>query len=402
MARDEAESKHEREFKRVGPNWILRKLYQRGESRYWYGHIRDERTGQVKWRSTGETNKRRAEQVMLAWIRELEKAEKVQTRGIGFEEAFKEYLSFKQVRSSTMRDYKQTFEAVFTPTFGEQLVSEIEPKDVDRFLKTWHKRKKVLSARTRQKYLTELRAFFRWAKRNSYCAKDPTEGARIGRVAKRHGVALTPEEAHKLLKACRDPIVTEVTYSNRAKAEQEYDPPKHLELAVLIALHTGLRRGNVVRLRWGQIDLDKGRLKIPPEQMKGNHEFVTAIHPELSEELRRRLKGRRKINPKRLVLGRRLAEITKSFKSALERAGLSKEVRWHDLRHTFATWVGQRATFVVYRALLGHSPGSVSERYFHPPFDEIKRVIETLPRLLTGFEKTENEKAETQAKVVPA
>ncbi|MBI4585917.1 MAG: site-specific integrase [Planctomycetes bacterium] len=292
-------------------------------------------------------------------------------------------LSLKHVRPSTMRDYRQTFASVFTPAFGEKLLDEIELKDVERFLKTWHKRKGEITARTKQKYLTELRAFFRWAIRHGYGALDQTDGVKIKGISKEQGVALTPDEARALLTACQTPIIRDVKYSNRAGATQEFQPPSHLLVAVLIALHTGLRRGNVVGLKWWNIDLEKRKITIPGSEMKAHNDFEVSIHPELCQILRQLLKGRTKIDPDEHVLGRSFTEIKKSFKSALKRAGLSPDIRWHDLRHSFATWIGQRATFVVYRALLGHSPGSVSERYFHPPFEELRKVIDSLPHLLS-------------------
>jgi integrase len=375
------------EFKRVSPRWLLRKLYRRPGSTSWYLCLRDQRTGRVFWRSSGEANKRRAEQAALAWIRELERREETVSRGIRFDTAFTEYLRLKHIRPSTRADYERTFKAVFSPVFAEKLVGEIELKDVEDFLTTWHKRKATLSARTKHKYLTELRAFFRWAKRRSYCSSDPTEGLKIRKLPKKQGAALTLDQAVALVAACQSPTVRKVKYSNRAEAKQEFQPPPHLLVAVAIALHTGLRRGNVVRLRWSQIDLEKRTIAIRAEEMKAHNDFVVPIHPELASLLRNVLKAREKIAPRDFVLGAEFKEIRKSFKSALVRAGLPKEIRWHDLRHTFATWVGQKATFVVYRALLGHSPGSVSERYFHPPLEELTRVIDSMPRLLNGLER---------------
>ncbi len=375
-------AENEREHKRLDPRWVLRKLYQRpGQSRFWYGHLRDEREGKDYWRSTGETSKRKAEQAMLAFKRELEAQEQGQVKGARFDLAFTEYLSLKNIRESTRGDYTCTFNAIFKPHFGDLFVSDISVKTVEHFFKNLDTERKI-SPRTKQKYLTELRAFLRWAKRREYIKKDPTEGLKVGRIPKRFGVALTLEQTQALLQACQEPLKKIVKYSNRASAEQSYQPPTHLLTSLLIALHTGLRRGNITSLRWSHIELANRRIFIEGEEMKSHNDFETAIHPELAEVLTNLLREKGQIRPNDFVLGQEFSEIKKSFKTALKKANLP-DIRWHDLRHTFATWVGQIAPFVVYRALLGHSPGNVSERYFHPPLSELKKVIDSLPRLLT-------------------
>src|SRR5207253_1360410 len=118
-------------YKLVG-DWILHEVYLRNG--FWRGRIRNKKTGRFQYHNTRETKHRKAEQAVLNWVRELEASKSEESPsplpGTRFDTAFEEYLGLKQVRPSTLRDYRQTFEAVFTPTFGEQLLDEIEPKDV--------------------------------------------------------------------------------------------------------------------------------------------------------------------------------------------------------------------------------------------------------------------------------
>ncbi|MGH7754076.1 MAG: tyrosine-type recombinase/integrase [Gemmatimonadales bacterium] len=202
-------------------------------------------------------------------------------------------------------------------------------------------------------------------------------------MAKRIGVALTLEQARSLICACREPVVHRIQDRRRKQGEQAWPPPPHLFLAVLVALHTGLRRGNTTRLRLSQLDLGQRKINIAAEEMKANADFVIPVHPELAEALTESLRGRGKLGPDELVLGREVKEITKSFKSALKRAGLPP-IRWHDLRHTASTWWSERAPQAVKDALMGHAPVGVSGRYTHIPFETMKRVVDCIPRLLTA------------------
>jgi integrase len=101
--------------------------------------------------------------------------------------------------------------------------------------------------------------------------------------------------------------------------------------------------------------------------------------------LRGLLARRRKIDPDAPVIGTALGEISTSFKAALRRAELP-DMRWHDLRHSFATWMATRCTFAALQQLLGHSPGVVTFDYLHVPFEELRDAVDTLPSLLAAAE----------------
>ena len=98
--------------------------------------------------------------------------------------------------------------------------------------------------------------------------------------------------------------------------------------------------------------------------------------------LKKRLHDQKRLDPNEPVIGPELKAITKSFKSALRRADLP-DIRWHDLRHTFATWMSTRCSYAALRQVMGHSPGSVTLQYTHVPFEELRQAVDTLPNLLT-------------------
>jgi integrase len=66
-------------------------------------------------------------------------------------------------------------------------------------------------------------------------------------------------------------------------------------------------------------------------------------------------------------------------------AGLSKEVNFHMLRHSTATWLDEMGIGeAVIAAILGHSSGSVTRRYLHPRLAAMREAIEQLEKLLIG------------------
>ena len=86
-----------------------------------------------------------------------------------------------------------------------------------------------------------------------------------------------------------------------------------------------------------------------------------------------------------LVFGLEAASIVQPLGRALKRAGLpeidGRRVRFHDLRHTFASWCERHCTFAAVQRLLGHSPRSVTDRYVHIGMDELRAELDKLPWL---------------------
>lgn len=344
----------------VHERWIIRRLYHRTGDPAWRALVRDRRTGRLHWFTTHETDCTHAGLRVLAWIAERE-AEEHRTPSVNtnFQAAFAEWLTLKDVRPSTEADYKRNFEKVYIKDFDRRPVADIRMADIERFLAL----RRTLSARTKRKYLTELRGFFAWAVRHRYCPENPCDGIKVPRGPKRQGTALTLEEAKVLLRAA--------------------EGVDHLWLALLIALHTGLRRGNILHLRLRHVDLGRPAIILPAEEMKANANHVVPLHLELLRVLRQRLYGRDHHDPDEFVLGRELGQITRSFQGALRRAGI-RRIRWHDLRHTAATWWSTRCSYAVLRQLLGHSPGAVTLHYTHVPFEELRQVVFGMPNLLSG------------------
>jgi integrase len=139
---------------------------------------------------------------------------------------------------------------------------------------------------------------------------------------------------------------------------------RRLRLLVLIAVGTGMRRGEIFRLQWSDIRYSEGLIAVNAKLKKGRQRYVP-MTPELAEEIRRypAFLGEDRVLPPEpgATSGRQRAD--KSFANLLMRAKI-RSFRFHDLRHTFASWYMMcGGDLYELSKLLGHSNISMTERY---------------------------------------
>lgn len=120
--------------------------------------------------------------------------------------------------------------------------------------------------------------------------------------------------------------------------------PRHLRLAARLSLETGLRMRSQAKLEWSRIDLAGGRAWVPGYQMKAKK----PLGIPLSRRARRILLALQALSPKSRFVhewrGKRIDDFnTAAFKDAVRAAGVAP-LRWHDLRHTWASWHVQSGT----------------------------------------------------------
>lgn len=140
--------------------------------------------------------------------------------------------------------------------------------------------------------------------------------------------------------------------------------PSHLKEMAMFSLATGLRASNVTGLQWQDIDMKKGHAWIHPDQAKANK----AIPVPLNDNALAVLKARVGEHPKYVFTykGNPIRQCnTKAWKKALERASI-ENFRWHDLRHTWASWHVQHGTSLQeLQQLGGWSSFEMVLRYAH-------------------------------------
>lgn len=156
-----------------------------------------------------------------------------------------------------------------------------------------------------------------------------------------------------------------VRYLTQAQAKQLLARlPEHQREVVLFALSTGLRQRNILDLTWDQVDLARRQAVIGDGDTKNGDALGVPLNSVAIEVLERQVgKHRKYVFTYR---GRHLKSAnTKTWRAALKACGI-RDFRWHDLRHTWATWLRQNdvPTWVL-QELGGWKSESMVRRYAH-------------------------------------
>lgn len=154
--------------------------------------------------------------------------------------------------------------------------------------------------------------------------------------------------------------------------------PGHLKPILKVALNTGMRRGEILGLRWSQVDLDKKAIRVERTKSgKNRYVFLNSNLLSVFEELHK-AEGKTEHVFRNSQTGQPFRDVKKAFKSACEKAGI-QNLRFHDLRHTFASRLVERgADLITVKELLGHSTVKMTERYTHPNLAQKQKAVETL------------------------
>ncbi len=158
----------------------------------------------------------------------------------------------------------------------------------------------------------------------------------------------------------------------------------HLLPIVEIALHTGMRKGEILGLKWDQVRDGFIYLK-ETKSGKSRQIPLDGRAVQVLKELQIRNKWKSPfvfVGPD----GERLQDVKKGFAGACRRAGV-EDFRFHDLRHTFASHLVMKgANLKAVQRLLGHSDSKMTDRYSHLSPDHLKESVNLLGNLPTGKE----------------
>jgi integrase len=140
-----------------------------------------------------------------------------------------------------------------------------------------------------------------------------------------------------------------------------------MHTAIIVSIACGVRQGELLRLRWADIDLDAGRLTV---LVSKNDTARTVYLPSVAVEALKALKKAKVVSATAVFLIDEGAPLNKSglewrWREIRTTAGL-RDFRWHDLRHSCASFLAQKgATLLEIGSVLGHKSPSVTQRYSH-------------------------------------
>jgi integrase len=151
----------------------------------------------------------------------------------------------------------------------------------------------------------------------------------------------------------------------------QYLPELHGR-AARIAVATGLRQANVLGLRWDQVDMVRKVARIDGVLMKNGEALSIPLNEEAMDVLVLQRNDSEWVFPGRRPNLPMTTCAHRSWMRACEQAGI-EDFHWHDLRHTWASWLRQRgATMDVIQQLGGWKSSVMVERYAHLSLDHLR------------------------------
>ncbi len=164
--------------------------------------------------------------------------------------------------------------------------------------------------------------------------------------------------------------------------EREGDYLDYLRPLVLVALNTGLRRGELLGLTWGAVNLSDKILTVTADTAKSGSTRRVPLNSEAFNVLSAWHERQGKRAPDAIVFpgpdGQRMMRIDTAWRSLVKAAGL-KDFRLHDLRHSFASKLVQSGVdLYTVQKLLGHSEIGMTERYSHLAPDTLRSAVQRI------------------------
>ncbi|STD30414.1 site-specific tyrosine recombinase XerC [Edwardsiella tarda] len=188
---------------------------------------------------------------------------------------------------------------------------------------------KLASTATKATHLAFIKALLRTAERD-WKMLDKAPIVKVPQPKNKRIRWLEPHEAKRLIDECPEPLKSVVEF----------------------ALATGLRRSNIINLEWKQIDMQRRVAWINPEDAKAGRAIGVALNDTACRVLKKQIgnhqqwvfvyrqSSTRPDGTKSPVVRKMRYDANTSWRAALKRAGI-EDFRFHDLRHTWASWLVQ-------------------------------------------------------------
>jgi integrase len=251
-----------------------------------------------------------------------------------------------RVKESTAKEYRRNLNRFILPAFGRLRVAEVTRTDVAKFHHELrhipYQANRNIEIVSKMFSLAEM-----WGLRPD--GSNPRRHIRKYPEAKRERF-LSAAELRRLGEVLTDMVAERIEHASAI-------------VAVRLLVLTGCRLNEVMKLRWDQVDFDAGMLRLPDSKTGAKAVQLGGAAVELLAGIERT-----PFNPHVIagtLPGKPLSDLQPFWRRVRARAGL-KDVRIHDLRHTFASVaVASGQGLPMIGKLLGHSQVQTTARYAH-------------------------------------
>jgi integrase len=307
-------------------------------------------------------------------------------RPLMFKEICKDYMDYAKANKRSHKDDRPRLVRILK-TFRRKLARDITALDVESFKTALatsarggrrggdpDERKNPLKVATVNHHLKLLKAIFNRAVKTGKLTYNPVRAVKLFKENNARNRCLSLEEEVRLFEHL----------------------PESIKPLVIVALHTGMRQGELLNLRWDDVDFYTGTVRV--REAKSGEGRSLAMNSRVRHTLKqvraeqiRRAKaeakdGREILSPFVFCShkGRFLHNLAKAWYPALEAAGID-DFRFHDLRHTFASRLAMAGVdlYTVQRAG-GWKTAIMVQRYAHLSPDHMRAAVELLTQNGTG------------------
>jgi site-specific recombinase XerD len=308
---------------------------------FYYAHFRND-TG--KWQSVSTKTKLKTE--ANKFFSNLKHNLQRKKPSISFSEFKEQYLSYSKTNHSPNSTSRLTFVLKhFTSFIGDTLLDNITIQNIEIYKAN---RLKDVSPVTVNIELRTLKAFFSQAVKWELLEKSPFHNLKLIRLPEQTPTYLSPTDVKTLLNATTTRWLRDI---------------------IIFALNTGMRRGELINLKWQDVDFLHSIVLV-----KNSETFKTKSRTERVIPLNSQALNVLKELPQRSeyvftntdfnkLIGKYVSEC---FREAVRDAGINPKLHFHSLRHSFATYLVQDGVSLYeVQKLLGHSNISVTQVYSH-------------------------------------
>ena len=293
------------------------------------------------------------------------KPKKVQVSFDKFKEEYLELTRGDKKPKSSLRD--ECSLKHLSKTFDGKMLSEINPLLIEKYKKT--RKEEGAEPATINRELGCLRHMFNmaiaWGKAQNYPFGFGKNKVKFLKEPKGKDRILSGEEETRLLEAVR--LTTK---------------SQHLEPIIITALNTGMRKGEILSLKWSNVDFKTGHILV-----EGTKNGEIRRVP-MNQKLTGMLENGKKASSGEYVFsdnGKPYGDVKTGWWSALKRAKI-EGLRFHDLRHTFGSRLGMAGVDIrTIQELMGHKDIKMTMRYSHPTPEHKKNAVKVLDGVTTFF-----------------
>ncbi len=260
--------------------------------------------------------------------------------------------------------------------FGKRLINSLTTENLTDY-KLWrlkngsenktHKENRPIKIATVNKELSCMRKMMRFAYSKGFVLKDIFFNAKVidASAEIERTRLLTKDEETRLLENCCGE--RSITYKRKKRGNPDeleeitaihsIDNP-HLKAIIILAIDSGMRRGEIFKLRWQDIDFDNNLIRIVGTHTKTERERIAPLSQRAKDELEKLKKITSGENPFPFI------DIKRSFATAKRLAGID-DLHFHDLRRTAITrWLQQGTSLAFAGKFAGHSQLQTTMKHY--------------------------------------